>query len=99
MGEETMSKKSQATNIQPIGSRILIQPLEQDSRTASGLLLPETAKEKPQTGRVIAVGDDEGIKVKVDDKVLFAKYTGAEIKYEGVAYLLMDQNDILARLN
>ena len=87
------------TTVQPLGARILIHPLEQEGRTASGLLLPETAKEKPQTGRVIAVGDDESIKVKVDDKVLFAKYTGAEIKLDGIDYLLMDHNDILARLN
>ena len=94
-----MSKNNETTTVQPLGARVLIQPLEQEGRTASGLLLPETAKEKPQTGRVIAVGDDEGIKVKVDEKVLFAKYTGTEIKLGGVNYLLMDHNDLLARLN
>lgn len=94
-----MSYINGATTLQPLGARVLIRPLEQESKTASGLLLPETAKEKPQTGRVIAVGDDESIKVKVDDKVLFAKYTGAEIKLDGTDYLLMDHNDILARLN
>lgn len=88
-----------ATKVQPLGARVLIRPLEQESKTASGLLLPETAKEKPQTGRVVAIGDDESIKVKVDDKVLFAKYTGAEIKLDGVEYLLMEHNDILARFN
>lgn len=91
-----MSKK---TRIEPLGSRVLIQALEQESKTASGLLLPETAKEKPQTGEVIAVGTDEDIKLKVGDKVLFAKYTGTEFKLDGVEYLLMDVNDILARLN
>ncbi len=91
-----MSKK---TKIEPLGSRVLIQALEQESKTASGLLLPETAKEKPQTGEVIAVGTDEEIKLKVGDKVLFAKYTGTEFKLDGVEYLLMDVNDILARLN
>ncbi|MBI3172146.1 MAG: co-chaperone GroES [Chloroflexi bacterium] len=91
-----MSKK---TKIEPLGSRVLIQALEQESKTASGLLLPETAKEKPQTGEVIAVGTDEDIKLKVGDKVLFAKYTGTEFKLDGVEYLLMDVNDILARLN
>lgn len=90
-----MSKK---VNIEPLGSRVLLRPLEQESKTASGLLLPETAKEKPQTGEVIAIGTDEEIKVKVGDKVLFAKYTGTEIKFEGVEYLLMDANDILARV-
>ncbi len=91
-----MSKK---TKIEPLGSRVLIQALEQESKTASGLLLPETAKEKPQTGEVIAVGTDEDIKLKVGDKVLFAKYTGTEFKLDGAEYLLMDVNDILARLN
>ena len=91
-----MSKK---TKIEPLGSRVLIQAREQESKTASGLLLPETAKEKPQTGEVIAVGTDEDIKLKVGDKVLFAKYTGTEFKLDGVEYLLMDVNDILARLN
>ncbi len=85
-------------NVQPIGARVLIKPLDQDSRTASGLLLPDTAKEKPQTGLVVAVGDDPDLKVKVDDKVLFAKYTGTEVKLDGVTYLIMESNDILARL-
>jgi|UniRef100_A0A7C4KIY4 chaperonin GroES len=85
-------------SIEPLGARVLVRPLEQGEKTASGLYLPETAKEKPQTGVVVAVGDDEGIKLKVNDKVLFAKYTGTEFKIEGVEYLLMDCNDILARL-
>ncbi len=74
--------------IQPLGTRVLIRPLEQESKTASGLLLPETAKEKPQTGKVVAV-----------DKVLFAKYSGTEFKMDGVDYLLLEANDVLARLN
>jgi len=94
-----MTKKIITPNIQPLGMRVLVQPLEQQSRTASGIILPETSKEKPQTGLVIAVGDDEDIKVKVDDKVLFAKYTGTEVKFDGIDYLLMDHSDILARVN
>jgi len=86
-------------NIQPLGTRVLIQPLEQEGKTASGLFLPESAKEKPQTGQVVAVGDDESIKLKPKDKVLFAKYSGTEFKYEGADYLLMEASDILARLN
>lgn len=86
-------------NIQPLGTRVLIQPLDQENKTASGLLLPETAKEKPQTGRVIAVGDDESIKLKPKDKVLFTKYSGTEFKMDGVDYLLLESNDVLARLN
>ncbi len=91
-----MSKK---INIEPLGSRVLIHALEQESKTPSGLLLPETAKEKPQTGEVVAVGDDEEIKLKAGDKVLFAKYSGTEFKMDGVEYLLMEVNDVLARLN
>jgi chaperonin GroES len=84
-------------NIQPMGTRILIQPLEQESKTSSGLLLPETAKEKPQTGLVVAIGDDEEIKLKVNDKVLFAKYSGTEFKMNGTEYLLLEENDVLAK--
>jgi chaperonin GroES len=84
-------------NIQPMGTRVLIQPLEQESKTSSGLLLPETAKEKPQTGLVVAIGDDEEIKLKVNDKVLFAKYSGTEFKMDGTEYLLLEANDVLAK--
>jgi chaperonin GroES len=94
-----MTKKTVTPAIEPLGARVLIQPLEQQSRTASGIILPETSKEKPQTGLVVAVGDDEDIKVKVDDKVLFAKYTGTEVKFDGIDFLLMDHSDILARVN
>jgi len=86
-------------NIQPLGTRILIKPLVQESKTTSGLYLPETAKEKPQTGEVVAVGEDESITLKPKDKVLFAKYSGTEFKFEGIDYLLLESNDVLARLN
>jgi len=86
-------------NLQPLGTRVLIRPLEQEAKTTSGLYLPETAKEKPQTGEVVAIGDDESIKLKVKDKVLFAKYSGTEFKFENVDYLLLEATDVLARLN
>ena len=86
-------------NIQPLGTRVLIQPLEGESKTASGLFLPESAKEKPQTGQVIAIGDDESIKLKPKDKVLFAKYSGTEFKFDGVDYLLVEARDILDHSN
>ncbi len=89
-----MAKK---LNLQPLGTRVLIQPLEQESKTASGLLLPETAKEKPQTGLIVAVGDDEEMKLKVNDKVLFAKYSGTEFKLDGSEYLLLESSDVLAK--
>jgi len=85
-------------NIEPLGSRVLIRPLEQENKTSSGLLLPETAKEKPQTGEVVAIGDDEEIKLKVGDKVLFAKYSGTEFKLDGTEYILFEAADVLARL-
>ncbi len=83
--------------IQPLGTRVLIKPLDQESKTASGLYIPETAKEKPQTGVVIAVGDSEEVCLKVNDKVLFPKYTGTEFKIDGEEYLLMECSDVLAK--
>ena len=85
-------------NVQPIGTRVLVRPDEEsETRTRGGLYIPETAKEKPQTGVVIAIGDEEeDIKVKVGQKILFPKYTGTEIKLEGVEHLIMDADDILA---
>jgi chaperonin GroES len=84
--------------IQPLGSRVLVRPdNEAESRTSGGLYIPETAKEKPQTGEIIAIGDDEEeIKVKVGQKVLYPKYTGTEIKLDGVDHIIMDTDDILA---
>jgi len=85
--------------IQPLGARVLLKPIEQEDRTSSGLYLPETAKEKPQLGLVIAVGDDEeASKLQVNDKVLFAKYSGTEVSYKGDTFLLMDVSDVLARV-
>lgn len=86
------------STVQPLGTRVLVQPdNETESRTSGGLYIPETAKEKPQTGVVIAIGDEEDdIKVKVGQKVLFPKYTGTEIKLAGVDHLIMDADDILA---
>jgi len=93
-----MSDNGSTPAIQPLGARVLVQPLEQEARTSSGIFVPETAKEKPQTGLVVAIGDDEEIKVSVNDKVLFAKYTGVEIKLDGQEFLLMENSDILARM-
>jgi chaperonin GroES len=89
-----------STQIEPLGARVLIRPVEQENTTASGIILPETAKEKPQQGIVEAVGDEEEMltDMAVGDKVLFPKYTGTEIKIDSVAYLLMDEGDVLARL-
>jgi len=87
-------------NIEPLGDRVLVRPLEEELRTASGIILPETAKEKPQAGVVVAVSQDETeeIHVKVGDKVLFAKFSGTEIKVEGTEYIIMKETEVLARL-
>jgi chaperonin GroES len=93
-----------ALKLRPLNDRVWIEPLEQEEKTASGIVLPETAKEKPQEGKVLAVGpgmlDEKGkrreMEVKVGDLVLFAKYAGTEIKQEGKKYLIMRESDILA---
>ncbi len=89
------------TTIEPLGTRVLIQPLEKESKTASGIILPETAKEKPQQGMIEAVGDSEEMMtdLSVGDKVLFPKYTGTEIQLDGIDYLIMEEGDVLARFN
>jgi chaperonin GroES len=91
-------------NIKPLGNRIVVEPIEQKDVTVGGIILPETAKEKPQKGIVLAAGpgekDDNGkyisLDIKVDDKVLYAKYSGTEIKYEGKKILILRESDILA---
>ncbi len=88
----------------PLGSRLVVEPIEQEEITAGGIVLPETAKEKPQQGNVLAVGpgdrDEAGKRISMDvsvgDKVLFAKYSGTEIKMEGKKLLILRESDILA---
>ena len=89
--------------IKPLGDRVLVEPIAREETTASGIVLPDTAKEKPQEGKVIAVGKGaykDGVlvapEVKVGDRVLFSKYAGTEIKYEGKDYLIMRESDIHA---
>ena len=85
--------------VQPLGSRVLVRVTLEESRTASGLVIPDTAKEKPQRGEVVAVGDDADlIKVAVGDRVLFPKYTGTEIRVADADHLIMESADILAIL-
>lgn len=93
-----------ALKLRPLGDRVWVEPLEQEEKTASGIILPETAKEKPMEGRVLAVGPgarkEDGerapMDVQVGDKVLFAKYAGTEIKHNGSKYLIMRESDLLA---
>ena len=81
--------------LRPIGERALIKPVEQEEKTASGIVLPETAKDKPQTARVIAIGDLEDGKVNEGDLVVFAKYSGTGITLNEEDYLILDADDLL----
>jgi len=93
-------------SLKPLGNRIVVEPIEQEEVTASGIVLPETAKEKPQKGTVLAVGpgdrDEDGDRIPMDvkegDTVLFAKYSGTEIKMDGKKLLILRESDILAIL-
>ena len=95
-----------ATTIKPLEDRVLVLPLEAEQVTASGLVIPDTAKEKPQEGEVVAVGpgrtDDDGKRIPVDvaegDIIIFSKYGGTEVKYDGNEYLLLNARDILAKV-
>lgn len=85
--------------IKPIGDRVVVEAAPAEEKTASGLYIPDTAKEKPSQGTVVAVGTgkvDEPLTVKVGDKVLYGKYAGTEITYEGKEYLIMRESDIYA---
>jgi chaperonin GroES len=93
-----------AMNMKPLGNRVVVEPIEEEEMTAGGIVLPETAKEKPQRGSILAVGpgdrDDSGKRIEMDvkkgDTVLFAKYSGTEIKVDGKKLLIMRESDILA---
>ncbi|MFC4620558.1 co-chaperone GroES [Camelliibacillus cellulosilyticus] len=90
--------------LKPLGDRIVIEPVEKEEKTASGIVLPDSAKEKPQEGHVVAVGNgkvtDKGDRVPVEvaegDRIIFSKYAGTEVKYEGKEYLIIRQDDVLA---
>lgn len=86
-------------NIKPLADRVLVEPAAAETTTASGIIIPDTAKEKPQKGTVVAIGTgkkDEPLTVKVGDTVLYGKYSGTELKFEGKDYLMMREADILA---
>ncbi len=96
-----------AAKVKPIGDRVLVEPLDEKETVKGGIIIPDTAKEKPQEGKIVAVGtgktDDNGKKiefvVKVGDKVLFSKYGGTEIKVDDTSYLIMREDDILGVLS
>lgn len=85
--------------VQPLDERVLVEPLEQEEKVGS-IVIPDTAKEKPSMGKVIAVGTDEDLKklIKVGDKVLFGKFAGEEIKIDGTKHLIISRSDILAKV-
>lgn len=90
--------------LKPLGDRIIIELVEQEEKTASGIVLPDSAKEKPQEGKVVAVGSgrvtDNGEKIAPEvaegNKIIFSKFAGTEVKYDGKEYLILRENDILA---
>jgi chaperonin GroES len=90
--------------LKPLGGRVIVEPIEQEEMTAGGIILPETAKEKPQEGKILAAGpgerDDGGkripLEVSVGDRILYAKYSGTEIKMDGKKVLILRESDILA---
>ena len=86
-------------NIKPLADRVVVQPAEAETKTISGIIIPDTAKEKPQRGKVVAVGNgtkDQEMTVKVGDEVLYGKYSGKEISIDGTNYLIMRESDIYA---
>ena len=90
-----------AVNIKPLADRVLVEPAQAESKTASGIIIPDTAKEKPQKGTVVAVGNgkkDEPMTVKTGDTVLYGKYSGTEIQVDGKDFLIMRESDIFAVL-
>lgn len=86
-------------NIRPLADRVLVRPAEAEEKTSTGIIIPDTAKEKPMEGEVVAVGNgkkDEPLTVKVGDKVIFGKYSGTEINVDNEKYLIMRESDIYA---
>jgi chaperonin GroES len=103
---KTATKKTSKTKLVPLGDRIVIKPVVQEEVLASGIVIPDTAKEKPQQGEVVAAGpgrlDENGkripMEVKVGDRVLYAKYTGQEVKIEQEEYIVLSEKDVLCKV-
>ena len=86
-------------NVKPLADRVLVEPAQAEEKTASGIIIPDTAKEKPQRGTIVAVGNgkpDEPLTVKVGDVVMYGKYSGTELNVDGKDYLIMRESDIFA---
>jgi chaperonin GroES len=99
---KTITKKTiRLMNIRPLADRVLILPQPAEEKTIGGIIIPDTAKEKPLQGKVVAVGNgtkDEQMEIAVGDQVLYGKYAGTEVEFEGEKYLIMRQSDVLAIL-
>jgi chaperonin GroES len=96
---ETKNQKAMSVKIQPLADRVVVEPAAAEQKTAGGIIIPDTAKEKPQKGTIVAVGagkKDEPMTVKVGDNVLYGKYAGTEITIEGKDYLIMRESDLFA---
>jgi chaperonin GroES len=106
MPTKAAAKSASKTKLVPLSDRIVIVPLKQDEVTSSGLVIPDTAKEKPQQGEVVAVGpgriDENGKRVAMDlsvgDRILYAKYTGTDVKIDAVDYIVLNEKDVLCKL-
>ena len=106
MAAKAAAKTASKTKLVPLSDRIVIIPLKQDEVTSSGLVIPDTAKEKPQQGEVVAVGpgrlDDNGKRVTLDlavgDRILYAKYTGTDVKIDAIDYIVLNEKDVLCKL-
>jgi chaperonin GroES len=104
---ETVNKRGEEMRIKPLNDRVIIKRVAEEHKTVGGIIIPDTAKEKPQEGEVVAVGpgkrDDDGkriaLEVKKGDRILFGKYAGTEIKIDGVEHVFMREDDILGILN
>lgn len=95
---KTMTSKSNV-NVRPLADRVLVEPAAAETKTAGGIIIPDTAKEKPMRGKIVAVGNgkpDEPMTVKVGDTVLYGKYAGTELSIDGKDYLIMKESDIYA---
>ena len=96
-----LNLKNMSVNFKPLADRVLVEPVQAETKTASGIIIPDTAKEKPQEGTVVAVGNgkpDEPMTVKVGDRVLYGKYAGSELKLDGKDYLIVREGDLLGIL-
>jgi len=87
--------------IKPLADRVLVQPSSAETKTASGIIIPDSAQEKPQKGKVVAVGPgtkENPISLKIGDRILYGKYSGTELKHDGIDFLIMKESDILAKI-